>query len=283
MADQNASVTRIVQIHDAPLEVVVVESDYICKDITGKRERLHKEGILIVDDLLPRKEVVEAQKQILDHLEPYLETSCELRTKKKLTSKPSLLREPKVSQIAAVHNILEHPNLVNLISQLLDGEVVTTTYKWLRAVSPGDYTGLHIDRVYMGNGSQKLLTAWIPFVPVSTRNGGLIWLPKSHTDKVVREKIRDYIECPIGNDGTSSGWLQTHPGELGEPWHTHDFEIGSVAIFGLDLLHQTIPNKSEEFRITCDTRWQPLNDKVDPRVKHIRKPIFLKEFVNLEA
>lgn len=38
----------------------------------------------------------------------------------------------------------------------------TSAFKWVRAVPPGLFTGLHIDRVYMGGGSARLLTAWIP-------------------------------------------------------------------------------------------------------------------------
>lgn len=31
------------------------------------------------------------------------------------------------------------------------------------------------------------------------------------------------------------------------------------AIFGMDLLHSTLPNGSRAFRLSCDTRWQPLD------------------------
>lgn len=38
----------------------------------------------------------------------------------------------------------------------------TTRFKWVRAMPPALFTGVHIDRVYMGRGSQRMLTAWIP-------------------------------------------------------------------------------------------------------------------------
>ena len=34
--------------------------------------------------------------------------------------------------------------------------------------------------------------------------------------------------------------------------------LSSKAIFGMDLLHTTLPNGTRSFRISCDTRWQPL-------------------------
>ena len=43
-----------------------------------------------------------------------------------------------------------------------DDDVVTTAFKWLRAVAPEEFTGVHTDRVFLGRGSPRLLTAWIP-------------------------------------------------------------------------------------------------------------------------
>ena len=57
---------------------------------------------------------------------------------------------------------------VSVILKLL--QVVTTAYKWLRAVPPTTYTGPHMDRAYVGEG--RRLTAWIPFGPV--RRGHLL-------------------------------------------------------------------------------------------------------------
>ncbi len=33
------------------------------------------------------------------------------------------------------------------------------------------------------------------------------------------------------------------------------------AIFGMDLLHSTLPNGRQAFRLSCDTRWQPLDEE----------------------
>ena len=45
-------------------------------------------------------------------------------------------------------------------------QVATTGYKWLRAVAKGEFTGLHCDKVFLGRGSQRLLTAWLPLSQV---------------------------------------------------------------------------------------------------------------------
>lgn len=50
-------------------------------------------------------------------------------------------------------------------------QVATTGYKWLRAVAEGEFTGLHCDKVFLGRGSQRLLTAWLPLSQVGQHCG----------------------------------------------------------------------------------------------------------------
>ena len=51
---------------------------------------------------------------------------------------------------------------------------------------------------------------------------------------------------------------------VGMGWHweggTFDFHGCFEAIFGMDLLHSTLPNGLQAFRLSCDTRWQPLDE-----------------------
>ncbi|CAK0866091.1 unnamed protein product [Prorocentrum cordatum] len=73
-------------------------------------------------------------------------------------------------------------------------------------------------------------------------------------------RFRDYRRA--GGDGERSGWLAPDPGLLELPpasrgWHSTDFAAGDVAVFGMDLLHTTVPNTTRSFRLSCDTRWQP--------------------------
>ena len=47
-------------------------------------------------------------------------------------------------------------------------EVITSGYKWLRAVCQGEFTGVHTDKVFLGRGSPRVLTAWVPITQVSS-------------------------------------------------------------------------------------------------------------------
>ena len=50
--------------------------------------------------------------------------------------------------------------------------MVTPAYKWLRAVGDHEFTGLHMDRVFMG--SARMLTAWIPIGEVPIAQGPIL-------------------------------------------------------------------------------------------------------------
>ena len=48
---------------------------------------------------------------------------------------------------------------------------------------------------------------------------------------------------------------------------TADFRAGDVVLFSMKLLHGTLDNQSPigRTRLSCDVRWQPSSDPVDPR------------------
>ena len=52
--------------------------------------------------------------------------------------------------------------------------------QWLRAVPNGTHTGAHVDRIYMGRGSENLYTTWIPFGDNPPEMGSLCMLHKSN-------------------------------------------------------------------------------------------------------
>ena len=56
----------------------------------------------------------------------------------------------------------------------------------------------------------------------------------------------------------------------GGEWVTTTFRPGDVCVLGLETIHMTCPNQTENLRISCDTRWQPAADEVDPRLGAVR-------------
>jgi len=92
-----------------------------------------------------------------------------------------LLGMQQVAAMPNVRRVLESGRLFELMANLFqDPEVVTSDFKWLRAVAPGEFTGVHTDRVFLGKGSSRLLTAWIPLGDCPVEEGSMMVVPGSH-------------------------------------------------------------------------------------------------------
>ena len=130
-----------------------------------------------------------------------------------------------------------------------------------------------MDRVYMGRGSQKLLTCWIPFGDLPVNLGGLAVCEGSHRldggFKRLHETYGLLDTEAVGLRGT--GWFTTDPFEISamDPtssrWKTANFRAGDVVIFGMATIHASTANLTSSLRLSADVRWQPRADVVDER------------------
>ena len=69
----------------------------------------------------------------------------------------------------SVRRVLAGPELMNLFRKLFGEEPATFTFKWFRAMCPGQSSGFHVDNVYMGKGSSQLYSVWVPWHDVDWR------------------------------------------------------------------------------------------------------------------
>ena len=165
-------------------------------------------------------------------------------------------------------NYLESTQLTeffdSFLMQLYPGSEITTTvpFKWLRAVGTGLFTGLHCDNVYVGHMAERMVTAWIPLDDVPMEKGSLVVAAGSHRDKTWQPIRESYATQPVGKDGTMSGWLCMDPNDIYERladdqvnWVSTDFRLGDVCILDLKVMHMTATNITNEWRLSCDTRW----------------------------
>ncbi|MGG1552185.1 hypothetical protein [Paenibacillus ferrarius] len=82
----------------------------------------------------------------------------------------------------------------------------------------------------MGRGTQNVYPVWSPLGDIPFEIGGLaIW-----------EKF-------------------------GGKWATTEFEAGDVLIFGMFLLHCSLENTTNQYRLSVDARYQSANEAVDER------------------
>jgi ectoine hydroxylase-related dioxygenase (phytanoyl-CoA dioxygenase family) len=138
----------------------------------------------------------------------------------------------------------------------------------MRLVGTDGFTGAHYDNVYMGRGSQRLLTMWTPFGHLPLEMGPLAILVGSH-NMASYARVRDtYGQMDVDRDRVS-GWFSNDPVELvdtfGGRWATATFAPGDALMFTMHTMHASLTNITNRYRLTSDTRYQPASDGVDPR------------------
>jgi hypothetical protein len=250
-------------------------------DWKGLRRRLQRDGYLLLRGVLPASTVLKARGFLLEQLHaakpecfvPGLPCS-EARAAEGVGGLGLLARQD-LAAAAPVAAVLEAPALFALMQRLLQAEeVVTSGYKWLRAVGRSEFTGLHTDRVFLGRGTARLLTAWTPLGHVPPEQGSLLVAAGSHRLPAFAPLRGSYGQSQVGKDGTRSGWLSDNGALLAADvgavdWRVADCGPGDIVVLGLDVLHMSASNESRppRIRVSCDTRWQPAHEPRDPRLK----------------
>lgn len=239
-------------------------------DIDQYRETLKREGYLLLRGVLDRKDVLTARHVILSELDGagFLKSEKSLMDGEgqDMSVSPNLMSRQDLAHDAAVLNVLESKVLCDLMCSLLAcTEVITSQYKWLRAVEKDKFTGCHLDRVYLGDGTSRLLTAWIPLGDIPSHMGTLALADQSHSSERLRHFRETYGQGKVGKDGVQSGWYCSDPNQISNEygnvrWLTTDFHAGDVCVIGLDVLHMSTTNTTNRYRLSCDTRWQNANE-----------------------
>ena len=250
-------------------------------DHAALRARFEADGYLFLRGALGRDAVLRARARVMAHLTslgtvlaPGREEEGVLLERCEAGCVPFMEGKNELTHSAEVAGVLEGARLRALMAAVLgvlDADVVTFDNKWLRAGWRSFFTGAHVDRVYMGRGSSRVLTAWIPFGDASLELGALAVLAGSHRLPGFARLQATYGELDVERDGfQGTGWFSTDPRELAamDPaaqWLATDYRAGDVVVFGMRTLHMSTANTTDRVRISCDVRWQPAADARDER------------------
>ena len=164
--------------------------------------------------------------------------------------------------------VLESDDLLAFFSFLFDEPALTFDYKWLRTVGHGEFTGAHYDRVYMGRGSDRLLTAWTPLEDVSLEHGPLTLCVGSHKLDGFRKVRETYGSMDVDRDHVQGSFTMDSNeviNKFGGHWETSPFKAGDILLLGMFTMHMSLNNATDTYRISTDTRFQPASDPVDER------------------
>lgn len=218
-------------------------------DIPALRQRLDRDGYLLLRGLHDRAEVLAARRDMQETLDRGSDHHA-------LTNLPTLRR------------VVDGARVFALFHDLLGGEIRTYDFKWMRVVGTGGFTGAHLDQVYMGRGTHEVYTLWTPFGDYEPRQGTLAVVPGSHHDAGYA-RVRDtYGNMDVDRDHVQ-GWFDNDPlavtGRFGGRWATAAFRAGDALIFGMHLMHMSTVNETDARRLSSDTRYQRADAAVDER------------------
>jgi ectoine hydroxylase-related dioxygenase (phytanoyl-CoA dioxygenase family) len=157
------------------------------------------------------------------------------------------------------------PELVAFFEQFFGGPVFLHKRKIIRHIRPGggQATGAHYDLVYLREGTDQVLTAWIPLGDCQIEDGALIYLEGSH--KIIRETDKNTAQK------IQAEWLTKDLPALADKfdtrWLVADYRAGDLVIHNAYMVHASVDNTSRagRMRLSTDIRYQLAEAPIDLR------------------
>ncbi len=246
------------------------------KDPTGWKRAYEENGYLYLPGILNREEVLNLREAYMNMFDPAIF--------KEGTTRREGVFSGKFQFAPAEHGHTDHPaskfvqqdafrlftgskELKQIAELLMASEVVQLKRKPLRHFYKGTMIAskAHCDYTYLNDGTENLLSFWIPLGDISMETGGLLYLEQSHHLNLgqLREEVKStettIDQRPIAKD------LQHVSDVAGLPWLYADFKAGDIVIHNPFIVHASLDCCTDLMRLSTDLRFVKANDPVDPR------------------
>lgn len=255
----------------------LTDSSNLLGDAASLRERFDRDGYLLLRRVLDPDDVKAARAAVIN----YLLDQDDIDTRyaaDQAVARPSAKGvyfgpKPQVSRHPDALRVFEGDALNQFYEAFYNQPIATFDWKWLRAVGPEESTGIHYDVVYMGRGTSRLMTCWLPMGRITPQLGSLAICEGSHRSEGFARLRETYGRFDVDRDSIKGdqniGWFSHDPQEIterfGGQWKTTIFEPGDILTFGMWTLHASTTNTTGQFRISADVRFQPASEPMDPR------------------
>ena len=260
------------------------DSSDAAEDVAELRQRFADDGYLYMKGYLDRGEVLRARASLTDGLAaagvldekfPSIDAVC--KPGAGYVFKPEL-----TDNNPAVQNLLYGRRLTDFYRRFYGEDIRHYDFTWLRAVGPGKGTNPHCDLPYMGRGTHRHMTCWVPYGDISFELGGLMVLEGSHkrmdllehyvyrdVDAYCENKPKE-AEAAKAGKWAFTGTLSHNPpfvrNKFGGRWLTAEFRAGDFITFGMFLVHASLDNRTaNRLRISSDSRYQRASEPIDER------------------
>ncbi|MBO9608906.1 MAG: phytanoyl-CoA dioxygenase family protein [Paenibacillaceae bacterium] len=244
------------------------DSSGVLHDTNELHRRMEEDGYLLLRGFHDRRKVLEARMQILQRLEEQNNLDLNFPIEDGVIS-PDNSNASYRKHTAELTSLLEIVNgepIMKFFDRFLGGKAMTLDFKWTRAVGAGEFTGAHYDAVFMNRGTKNLYTVWTPIGDISYQIGGLCLCPGSQRWEKV---VQTYGQMDLDRDNIDNGWFSSDLLEVvdkyGGKWATTEYRAGDVLIFGMYMMHGSLTNQTNQYRLSVDTRYQLAAEPVDER------------------
>jgi len=270
-----------------------LDSSDASTDYEELRRRMERDGYLYLPGYLDRAEVREArlaicavlaEERVLDPAYPFESAVC--RPGREMYFRPDIANDSPARPV--LERVIYGERIMAFYDGLLGGPARHYDFTWLRTIAPGIGTYPHCDVVYMGRGTPRVYTAWVPLGDVDLDLGGLVVLEGSHKNPQIRSEYctLDVDTACTNREATSQPNAAGFPGfgalsfdmpstraQVGARLLTaENFRMGDLLTFSIFTIHGSLDNRSDRIRISSDSRYQLASEPVDERWVGERPP-----------
>ena len=244
------------------------DSNHLLGDISALRQQIDSAGYLLLRGFFDSAQISRARREILNYmsLQGALQPGTAIDQAVASSDRRGIrFTHSVVQQLPGFLEVVNSDPIMSFFDSFLGGPSMSLDHKWLRATPPGHNTGAHYDVVYMGAGSKELYTVWTALDDIPLEMGPLAVCLDSHQ----HQRLRETYGASDAHQNLLKGWFSDDPYELMEKlsfrWASTSFQAGDIMIFGMYLMHGSLDNMSDRFRLSCDTRYQLADAEVDWR------------------
>ena len=127
----------------------------------------------------------------------------------------------------------------------------------------GTATQAHYDLVYLREGTDRVLSMWIPLGDCPLERGGLVYLQGSH-HRVRREDSEGRLQRPAASITAD---LPKLADDQGARWLRANYRAGDVVVHCSQIIHAALDNvdSDDTVRLSTDIRYQRTTESIDKR------------------
>lgn len=238
------------------------------------RRAAQEDGFLYFREFLPREEILELRRQMLEIVERHgwmkkgtdrMEGIADLEAISASDFRDESLKQIGVTRDAyreiqcleLLHTLPHHPKLIGLYEALLGEAVLPHPRHIARVLLPAPSfaaTPPHQDYPHI-QGTHNFWTCWFPLGDCPEALGGLSVLRGSH-----REGVLAVAEAQ-GAGGRESILCGKE-----YQWAKGDYGCGDIITFPSHMVHKGLPNQlGDRIRLSCDLRYQPANEEIEEK------------------